>query len=404
MIKVKDIMTKTSYRFTPDDDIFRVIEMFYELNLEGGLVFRNDELDGLFTEKDLIKGVALKKKKLKDIYQKVEIAREKLQIGPISIQVYQENNNPDINARIAIHQDDAIILFSGSIIEQLSDEELLSVIGYELAHIQLWKAENSEMEIVDRIISSIGNSFNLYDTYDETARRFNLYKEIYCDLGAYTVTNDIAPVITALVKCSTGLKNVSAESYLRQIKDILDKDPELKSEGLTHPENYVRAYALEQKSILGDQFQLPEKLIAGTSTIDNLDVFDQQIKHKQTLELLNYIMQAKWMQTDLFLSHVKLFNPEFKVKETDEIEIENYKNAHTSIKDYLSYLLLDFILLDFNNEELARGWIFQVADNLGVDAELKNIVKKELKLSDKQFKNLYHESVKTLQKIQTKSA
>src|SRR5690606_39032217 len=210
--------------------------------------------------------------------------------------------------------------------------------------------------------------------------------------------------ITALVKCSTGLKNVSAESYLRQIKDILDKDPELKSEGLTHPENYVRAYALEQKSILGDQFQLPEKLIAGTSTIDNLDVFDQQIKHKQTLELLNYIMQAKWMQTDLFLSHVKLFNPEFKVKETDEIEIENYKNAHTSIKDYLSYLLLDFILLDFNNEELARGWIFQVADNLGVDAELKNIVKKELKLSDKQFKNLYHESVKTLQKIQTKSA
>lgn len=72
MIKVKDIMTKTSYRFTPDDDIFRVIEMFYELNLEGGLVFRNDELDGLFTEKDLIKGVALKKKKLKDIYQKVE--------------------------------------------------------------------------------------------------------------------------------------------------------------------------------------------------------------------------------------------------------------------------------------------------------------------------------------------
>lgn len=56
-------MTKTSIRFSNDDELHKVIALFNELNLEAGLVFKDNELIGFFTERDLIKGMALNLKK-----------------------------------------------------------------------------------------------------------------------------------------------------------------------------------------------------------------------------------------------------------------------------------------------------------------------------------------------------
>ena len=78
-----------------------------------------------------------------------------------------------------------------------------------------------DLEVADRIITAIANNHNSEASYYETARLFKLYTEIFCDRGAYKVIEKIAPVITSLVKASTGLDKVNAESYLKQADEIV---------------------------------------------------------------------------------------------------------------------------------------------------------------------------------------
>ncbi|WP_087972417.1 sigma 54-interacting transcriptional regulator [Oceanobacillus rekensis] len=66
-VKVKDIMTRTSVRFYDDDEVNKAIEMFYDLKVEAGLVFSEDQLVGMITIKDLMKGIALKKKRVGEV-------------------------------------------------------------------------------------------------------------------------------------------------------------------------------------------------------------------------------------------------------------------------------------------------------------------------------------------------
>lgn len=65
-------MTKTSIRFSADDELHKVIILFNELNLEAGLVFKENELIGIITERDLLKGIALKRKTIAEIVRQVE--------------------------------------------------------------------------------------------------------------------------------------------------------------------------------------------------------------------------------------------------------------------------------------------------------------------------------------------
>ena len=60
-------------------------------------------------------------------------------------------------------------------------------------------------------------------------------------------------------------------------------------------------------------------------------------------------------------------------------------NAHSSVKDYLGYVLLDFALVDSTLEEIPAGWAFQFAEDAQLKETYDAIVKKELKLSDKKL-------------------
>jgi hypothetical protein len=65
--------------------------------------------------------------------------------------------------------------------------------------------------------------------------------------------------------------------------------------------------------------------------------------------------------------------------------IEKISNAHSSIKDYLAYILLDFCLLDPNLEDIPLGWAFQFAEDVQLKGEFDQVIKKELKFSDKKL-------------------
>lgn len=179
------------------------------------------------------------------IYNKIEAAKEKLGLQNLQTTVYQAQYTDELNASIIYLHNEAHIVFSGQITKLLDEEELLAVLAHELTHVKLYSMLEGDLEVADRIITAIANNYNSEASYFETARLFRLYTEIFCDRGAYAVLEKTEPVISSLVKVSTGLEKINAANYLLQADEIFSADNNLKTVGVSHPENFIRAKAIQ---------------------------------------------------------------------------------------------------------------------------------------------------------------
>jgi len=323
------------------------------------------------------------------IYDKINFVKEKLDLQNLPVTVYQEQYTDERNASIVYLDGEAHIVFSGPIIRLLNEEELLAVLAHELTHIKLYSMLEGELEIADRIITAIANNYHSEPSYFETARLFRLYTEIFCDRGAYTVLGNIAPVISSLVKISTGLEQVNPDSYLKQADEIFAAEDNLQTAGVSHPENFIRAKSIQ---LWDQQKQEAEPairtMIEGITDLDKLDIFQQQQLAQTTREVLQLYLKPKWFQSTLVLSLAKQFFNDFMLAENallNDQMIEKIGKRHKSIKDYLSYILFDFTQLDRTLEQVPAGWAFQLAEDLGLKESYDSIVKKEMKLSDKKL-------------------
>lgn len=323
------------------------------------------------------------------IYDKVTIAKEKLGLEKLAVTVYQAQYTDELNASIVYMSNEAHIVFSGPVTKLLVEEELLAVLAHELTHIKLYSMLDGELEVADRIITAIANNYNSEASYFETARLFRLYTEIFCDRGAYSVLENISPVITSLVKVSTGLEKVNAESYLKQADEIFLAEADLKTVGISHPENFIRAKAIQlwhEKKDTSEEEII--KMIEGISDLDKLDIFRQKELSNLTREFLQLFLKPKWFQSTMVIGQAKQYFADFawdenallKEKMTDFIS-----KAHQSVKDYLGYILLDFALVDSTLEEIPSGWAFQFAEDLQLKEVYDAIIKKEMKFSDKKL-------------------
>lgn len=323
------------------------------------------------------------------LFELLNKAQDKLGLSELSIQIYQAQHTDEINASIIYFQKEAHIVFSGPIKQLMDEEELLAILAHELAHVKLYTMLEGQIEIADRIITAIANNYNSEPAYYETARLFKLYTEIYCDRGAYEVLEKTDPVITSLIKAATGLNEVSAESYVRQAEEIFSLDSETRAGSFSHPENFIRARAIHlwhtQKEEAAEEIS---RMIEGWTDIDQLDIFKQKELSNLTREYLELYLKPKWFQSPLVLSHATQFFADFGGNPDVILEMEfreRVEGAHASVQDYLCYLMLDFAMLDAGLEEIPFGWAYQLSEDLGIKDAFDNIVKKELKLSNKRL-------------------
>lgn len=323
------------------------------------------------------------------IYDKVQLAKSKLGLEQLDVYLYQAQYTSEMNASIIYVENEAHIIFSGGITQVLSEDELLAVLGHELSHIRLYTLLNGEIEVAGRIISAIANNYNSDPSYIETARLFQLYTEIFCDRGAYTVVGKTAPVITSLVKIATGLEKVSADSYLKQADEIVTLGKDIKAGTITHPENFIRARAIQ---LWHDKGEAAEQeiisMIEGTTDLDQLDIFKQKELVQSTKKFLHDLLKPEWFQTTAVLNLAKQFFPDFELQQDNELDekfIQSIATGHPSIKDYFSYLLLDFALADASLELVAQGWTISFSELVQLNESFDAIMKKELNLSDKKL-------------------
>ncbi len=322
------------------------------------------------------------------LYEKIHIACGKLGLSGLSVTAYQAIHSPDPNASIACLPDEAHIVFSGSLLQTLDERELLALIAHELGHMKMYSLLNGDLETSDRIIMAVAGSPDSQAAHYETARLFRLYMEIYCDRAAYEVLGDATPVITMLLKIATGLSVVHADSYIRQAEEIFSSGPRVQSATLTHPENFIRTRALRLWQEQGEGADVAiRQMIEGVMDLDRLDVLGQKVLSGLTEEFLACYIRPKWFRTAPVMSLATQYFPEYSLERTGDTErVTTFlKDAHSSIREYFAYVLLDFALADPELEDVPAGYALQLAETWGLTDVFEPIIKKEMSYSDKQW-------------------
>lgn len=335
-----------------------------------------------------------------ELYKMIDEIREKINL-PLKVTIYQEQMAYHNNVGISFYEGEAHIVISGRVLKLLDAAEMKAILAHELYHYYLFEIDSKGYEITDRIITSIANDNRSSDIYLETARLFKLYTELYCDRGAYMVMEDINPCISALVKLTTGLDKVNAESYLIQADEIL-KNEKKSSEAQTHPEAFIRAKALQlwaEKEEKSDKDI--EKYIEPKIEYEKLNIFSQQKLDTITKKLLGAILRPSWNRTDRITNLANEYFPKSSIPEIENIEefFEQLNALGDSSKKYLAYTLLDFSLVDPDQGNVSLGYAFELAENAGLKDEFKLVVKKEIKLTERKFTDLQQEASESLNQV-----
>lgn len=335
-----------------------------------------------------------------ELYKGVKEVKERLQLD-IPVTVYQAQNSPQPNAALYFIPGEGHVVFSGPVLSLLNAGEIKSVLGHELAHYHLWQWEEGDLHITDRLIQAVAGDPRAAGSHEQTARRFQLYTEIFADRGSLCVTGDLHPVVAGLVKIQTGLAQVSAPAYLKQAEEIFAKD-NVATEGLSHPEAFIRARAL---SLWQDQRQNSHphiaRMIEGAEALDELDLIGQARLTRKTRRLVEHFLQPKWFQTPAVLGHAKMFFDDFQpAAKGDDFQIQGFQTTDAKLPEYYCYLLLDFVTADPELDDMPLVAALDLSRQLDLDGQFEKLAARELKLKVRDVRKLKEQAAEMLTKAE----
>lgn len=335
-----------------------------------------------------------------EVYQGLESAKSRLQLD-IPVTLYQAQNSPHLNAALYFIPGQGHIVFSGPMFTLLNAEEMKSVIGHELAHYLLWERDGGEFHIADRLMQAVASDPRASASHEQTARWNQLYTEIFADRGSLCVTGDPNPVVAGLVKIQTGLSQVSAASYLKQAGEIF-ANGHVATEGLSHPEAFIRARALSLWQEQGKAATASiRNMIEGATALDGLDLLGQRRVTAATRRLLAYLLRPKWFQTPATLGHAKLFFGDFLLANGDAPSFpEELKGGDTKLREYICYVLLDFAKADPDLDEMPLAAAFEVSRQLEMDVQFEKLAAKELNLKVREARRIKEQAAEMLAKAE----
>lgn len=335
-----------------------------------------------------------------DLYANLNEAKAKLQLD-IPVTLYQAQNSSQLNAALFFIPGEGHIVFSGPVFNLLNAEEIKSVLGHELAHYRLWRRDGGEFHIADRLLQAVSNDPRAAASHEQTARRYQLYTEIFADRGSLCVTGAVNPVVAGLVKTQTGLSHISPEAYLKQAEEIFAKE-NVPTEGLSHPEAFIRARALAlwQEQRENATAQIAE-MIEGAVALEELDLLGQQAMAGKTRRLLEYFLQPKWIQTPAVLGHARLFFDDFKPAASRRpAALDGLNPGDQKTAEYFCYLLLDFVAADPELDEMPLAAALQVCEQLKLQSQFERIAARELKMKARDVKRLKEQAAELLAKAE----
>ncbi len=312
-----------------------------------------------------------------------------------SITLYQAQNAKGLNASLAWLPGEMHVVLHGPVQETLTEAELIALFGHEIAHHSLFSIEGGAYLIVEQVLAAMLGDRKASAAHERTWKHFKLYTELFCDRLTLAMTGDLAACVSMQVKMETGLRQASADAYLKQAEEVL-RGGATTSEGVTHPEMFIRARALQLWSLdpQGVDAAL-ETLIEGPLTIGTLDLLRQKRLARSTRALLEHFLAPAWIQTDTILAHAKQFFEDFDSTQCFDATRGRDGNLDAltqalaagdePLRDYFCYVLLDFATSDADLEEAPFAAALLLSRRLEIEDRLVAIAGKELRMTKRQF-------------------
>jgi hypothetical protein len=145
-------------------------------------------------------------------------------------------------------------------------------------------------------------------------------------------------------------------------------------------------------------------MIEGTESFNSLDLIGQTRMAKHTRRLLEYFLQPKWFQTPAVLGHAKLFFDDFQpARAKDTAALDAFKSGDVKLREYLSYVLLDFVTADPELDEVPLAAALELSRQLELDAQFEKLATKELKLKVRDVRKLKEQAAEMLAKAEVAS-
>jgi len=326
------------------------------------------------------------------LYELGEKVKQRLGLtNPMTFYQMQQADSGQMNAMQFFIPGEVHTAFVGPVLDKLRDAELTALIGHEMGHFKLREEWNGRFRTTTELLQALLHDDATHAVHGESYRLFCLYEEILCDRYAFLACDDLHASISMLVKAETGLSDVSAESYLRQTDEIFSKG-KLKTDGLSHPECYIRAWALkqwvDQPEDMEDRIR---EVIEGTPALDRLDLLGQRRTVRLTRYLIDALLWEHWFHSDAVLAHARLFFEDFAPpkEEPSKEQIKALADIDDpKLSQYFCFVLLDFASCDRELEEPALAAAFLLCRKLGIQDDFRTIACKELKIRKKQFGKL----------------
>jgi hypothetical protein len=341
-----------------------------------------------------------------ELYETARSVASKLGLSaPITI--YQAQDPAGLNASLAYLPDEIRLVLHGSLTTQLSPVELCGLIGHEFTHFLLWQGWGGDLLVAAEMLAALTNDSRAHPAHYASWRLLRLYNEILCDRGALLVTEDMRAVVSMLVKVQTGIQEIDADCYLRQADEIFARGP-AKTEGITHPEAFIRARAIKLWADKDPQATaaIAEMIEAGTD-LQALDLLGQEVVAGWTRRLIDLILSHKWFQTDPVIAHARLYFDDYSPPTdalTDSQLAHDVRLETKSIRDYFCYVLLDFVSADRDLDEPSLAAALHVAEELGIKQRFSELARQELRLRKNQLEKVDDRKATILQEADKSAA
>lgn len=295
------------------------------------------------------------------------------------VTLYQASDG-SMNAALCYVPGEIHLLFHGPVLEKLTRDERIALLGHELAHYRLWSIENGVFYAATTILDHALAYPAAAPSHRETARVFRLHTELYADRGGAVAAGAASPAIATLVKTMTGLTSVDPGAYLRQAAEA--ENNAAASQGETHPELFLRAQALD-RWWRGDPevASWVDRRIRGPLSLAALDLPRQHEAMAITRGFLTRLAAHPSADPDATGVLVRRYFPEWQPGEKPiEDAAIGSDRLEASFRDYLVALSMDVAMADPDGRDgMLTAAAALAADYDGVEP-FKAALKRDLKL------------------------
>lgn len=295
------------------------------------------------------------------------------------ITLYQANDGT-MNASLVYTPGEIHLVFFGPILEKLEQAELLALMGHELSHYLLWSMGEGEHYRASRVFDHALSYPDAKPSHRETARLLSLHTELFADRGAAIAAGAPEPAVAVLIKVMTGLTNVDPAAYLRQAQEI--ETAGTKSQGLSHPEAYLRARAVQLWwADDPDLANWLEKHLRGPLSIEALDLPGQSKLAQMTRAFLARFMSELDESSEELTTQLRAIFPDFGRQEEVPLDLAEIglDRIDDATRDYFIALMFDLAMADADATETTMIAAAKIAAEIGATERLTGALRRDLK-------------------------